>query len=672
MSTDPLHFNFNEPNLSNYSTQLTDLLNEQRQKIDVISQATDNNWATFIHPLEELDNELERFFTPLSHLNSVCNSEQTRSAYNDCIPLITEFSTECGQNQALFKITQQLDQTLETKDQAQTKILERSLRGFKLSGVDLTEEKKKTFQTLSAKLSQLTTKFEENVLDATESWTKNIDSNDELIGLPDYAISAAKEAAKQKDLPGYLLTLHAPCYIAVMQYADNRELRQQMHRAYCTRASEQAQHSQELDNKPVIEEILNTRLALATLLGFKDYAEKSLATKMVDTPEEVLTFLWELVEKSRPQAQQEYQDLTQFAKDELGLDTLEAWDVGYAAEKLKQKYYAISDQELRPYFPAPKVIDGLFTIVAKLFSVEITEVSLQHAWHPDVTCYQISYQGEVISHFYFDLYARSGKRGGAWMTDAQNRYRHTNSVLQKPIAFVTCNFPAPIGDQPALLSHDDVICLFHEFGHSLQHMLTEIDHLGASGITGVPWDAVEVCSQFLENWAWQKECMPLISSHFETNEPLPDHLLERMQEARHFQSAMQMIRQLEFSLFDFILHQVFDPTKSNQAQEVLDHIRSKVSVTPTPEYNRFQNSFSHIFAGGYAAGYYSYKWAEVMAADAFSLFLEKGLFDQHTSGSFKRTFLASGGAVEPLDLFIEFRGRKPEIDALLQDCGIRS
>jgi oligopeptidase A len=668
MSKDPIDFDFRKPDFSNFVTTLTTLIEQQRAEIAKLTQATSYSWDSLIEPLEDMDNKMDALFTPLSHLNSVCNSEKTRDVYNACIPLLTEFSTECGQNLDLCRATESMD--TDQLNTAQKKSIEHSLRAFKLSGVTLSDHKKKEFQALCTELSLLTTKFEENILDSTQAWSKHITDVSELSGLPDYALETAQQVAQQSHIEGYVLTLHAPCYIAVMQYADNRDLRQEMHLAYCTRASDQGPHDAKFDNAKVMAGILEKRLQIAQLLGYSDYAEYSLATKMVKEPQKVLDFLWGLVEKSRAQAKNEYQELQEFAQSECQLTNLEAWDLSYISEKLKQQHYAISDQELRPYFPVDKVRGGLFKIVERLFNVKISEQPLTNPWHPDVKCFKIENDSNVISYCYMDLYARDGKRNGAWMTDAQNRYK-TDTIDQLPIAFVTCNFNPASATKPALLSHDDVICLFHEFGHALQHMLTEVPYLSVSGISGVPWDAVEVCSQFLENWAWQKECMPLISGHYETQEPLPDEMLERMQKARHFQSAMQMLRQLEFSLFDFILHQDFDLAVHDQVQQVLDDIRQQVSVVPVPEYNRFQNGFSHIFAGGYAAGYYSYKWAEVMAADAFSLFLEKGLFDQDTSEAFRQTFLASGGAIEPIDLFIEFRGREPKIDALLEDCGIR-
>jgi oligopeptidase A len=671
MTPDPIKFDFKTADFADYTEHLTQIISHQRQQINDLTKQSDLTWDNFMQPLEAMDNELDNFFTPLSHLNSVCNSEITRETYNKCIPILSEFATECGQNIVLFTATETLSNHNQNLNNAQRKILEHSLRDFRLSGVDLPPEQKKQYQELAVELSLLTTKFEENVLDSTDAWSKHVEDVDLLSGLPDHALAAAKQAAEKKKLTGYLLTLQAPCYIAVIQYADNRELRQEMHRAFSTRASDQGPHDHQYDNTTIIQDILEKRLQIAQLLNFNNYSEKSIATKMVKDCDQVLDFLWELVEKSKSQAKKEYLTLKEFAKNKININALEAWDVAYASEKLKQEHFSISDQELRPYFPAPKVIEGLFAIVSKLFDIQLKPIQLEQTWHPDTTCYSVSKNDEIISYIYFDLYARQGKRNGAWMTDAQNKFHLDSHNTQIPIAFVTCNFNPPTGDSPALLSHSDVITLFHEFGHALQHMLTEISYLGVSGINGVPWDAVEICSQFLENWAWQNQCMPLISSHFETQEPLPQVLLERMQAARHFQSALQMLRQLEFSIFDFTLHQQFDPNIDNHAQILLDEVREKVSVAPVPDYNKFQNAFSHIFAGGYAAGYYSYKWAEVMAADAFAEFLEKDIFDPATSKRFQETFLASGGAVEPLDLFIQFRGREPKIDALLVDCGIK-
>ncbi len=653
-----------EPSLSKH-------IEEYLQHVDQLLEQEHYDWQNLMAPLAELDVKFHRFWSPISHLNSVNNTDALRDAYNQCIPQLSSFSTKMGQNEQLFHAIASIEKNAGNLDHSQKTILKHNIRDFKLSGVHLNNEQKTEYKALSQELASLTTQFQENIMDATDAFSIHITDSDRLSGIPDYALAVANSTAQAKSLQGAVFTLQLPSYIAVMQYADDRELRQQMHYAFATRASDVGPHAGQFDNSQILFDILCKRKQLSELLGFSDYAEYSLATKMINQPQQVLDFLNELATKAYPRAQQEKQELIEFAQQELGIDTLEPWDLSYVAEKMKQRHYNISDQELRPYFPAPQVISGLFTIVQRLFNVNITAVEQFDRWHDDVTCYLMSDQdGTPISYFYFDLYAREKKRGGAWMDDAQTRYLNQDQQRQLPIAFVVCNFNPPVANQAALLSHDDVVTLFHEVGHSLQHMLTEIDYSEASGLNGIPWDAVEVCSQFLENWAWQKECMPLISAHHDTGEPLPDTLFERMQKARCFQSAMQMMRQIQFSLFDFIIHQQFNPTQDDAVQHTLDQVRKQTEVFPSPDYSRFQHSFSHIFAGGYAAGYYSYKWAEVMAADAFGLFLENGIFDQHTSQAFRKTFLASGGTQEPLDLFVEFRGREPSVDALLQQYGI--
>lgn len=670
MSTQLPLLSFKSITIKDTPNQLNALLEKNNAAIEKILNQTDYSWDNVMQPLQSIDAALSLFWSPISHLNSVCNSKELREAYHQCIPQLTEYGVTLSQNPQLYQAIQSIAQQPQNLNPTQKKVIENNLRDFKLTGVSLDKEKQTLFKDLSQKLSTLTTQFEENVLDATQAWHYHTLDAHELAGIPDYALHTAKQGAKSKGLEGYVLTLDAPCYIAVSQYADNRQLREKIYQAYCTRASDQGPNANEFDNSAIMHEIMCLREDLAQLLDFNNYAQYSLATKMIHEPEKVLDFLWQLVDSSKSAAQKELQCLKQFAKDQLHLDNLQSWDVAYCSEKLKQQQYTISDQELRPYFTEEKVIGGLFHIVHRLFDIKIQPVEEFDSWHPDVKCYAVYHNESLISLFYFDLYARNNKRGGAWMDDAQNRYREANGSLQLPIAFVTCNFNPPAENQPALLSHDDVITLFHEFGHSLQHMLTEIDYLDVAGINGVPWDAVELCSQFLENWAWQKECVKEISSHHQTHQPIGDELFSRMQKAKNFQSAMQLQRQLELSLFDFSLHLNFDRNNPNCIQDTLNDIRGKVVTFNPPHYNRFQNGFSHIFAGGYAAGYYSYKWAEVMAADAFSLFEEQGIFDPESSQKFKSTFLASGGAREPLELFIEFRGREPGVDALLKQSGI--
>jgi len=664
--------NFSSIKPESIVAELKQLLQRQRDGLKaILEHKGKHTWDTLMHPLEEQHDELAKMWSPISHLHSVRDNPELRNAYNEAQPLLTDFYTEIGQNQALFAAMQQVHDDAESLglDKAQRKVLENDLRDFRLSGVALSDQDKATYAELSKKLSRLCTKFEENVLDATMGWKKHIENEALLKGLPEHAKQSAEAAAKRQQLLGWLLTLEFPSYLAVMTHATNRELRQELYTAFVTRASDQG--PSQWDNSKIMHDILETRLALAKLLGFSNYAERSLATKMVKDPQQVLGFLQHLAEKSHIKAKAEYAELAAFAKEELGINDMQAWDITYVSEKFRQKRFAISQEELRPYFYEPKVLDGLFKIVEKLFHVRITPVKEFDRYHDDLKCYAMhDADGALRSYFYFDLYAREGKRGGAWMDDCRVRRIRADGSVQVPVAYVNCNFNRPVGNDPALFSHEEVVTLFHEFGHALQHMLTTVDYASVSGINGVPWDAVEVASQFLENWAWQKESLSYIAEHYETKEPLPDDLFQRMHKARNFQSAMAMVRQIEFSLFDFRLHLEFTPNQPGQIQLILDEVRQQISVIPTPHFNRFQHGFSHIFGGGYAAGYYSYKWAEVMAADAFDLFLETDIFDSNSSDLFCRTFLQSGGVEDPLDLFVAFRGREPSVDALLKQSGI--
>ena len=548
------------------------------------------------------------------------------------------------------------------------RFIDNALRDFHLAGVDLPEEKKQRFVELSIKLSELTSGFSDRLLDATMAWTKLVSDEAELVGLPESALAGARQLAESKGhSEGWLLNLDFPCYFPVMTYCENRALREEMYTAYVTRASEQGPNAGEFDNSETMKEIMAARVELSGLLGFESYADYSLATKMAATPNEVLGFLEDLAARSKPQAERELAELKAFAKEEFGVEELSAWDTGFYAEKLRQKRYAISQEELRPWFPANKAISGMFEVVSRLYGVSFNPLDGIDTWHKDVQFFDIEREGETIGRFYLDLYAREHKRGGAWMADCHNR-RKVQEKVHTPVAFLTCNFTPPVGDKPALLTHDEVVTLFHEFGHGLHHMLTQVDYSSVSGINGVPWDAVELPSQFMENWCWEKEALALISGHHETGEPLPDEMLEKMLAAKNFQSAMMMVRQLEFALFDFRLHNGWND--GMDIQNVLDKVRSQVAVIIPPAFNRFQNSFSHIFAGGYAAGYYSYLWAEVLSADAFSRFEEDGIFNSETGELFLHEILERGGSREPADMFMAFRGRKPEIDALLRHKGI--
>ena len=661
---------FSQIDPSNIVNELTQRLDHNRAQLNHLLAQAVLNFETLVHPLDDLSDHLHQFWALVNHLNSVMNSDPLREAYNACLPLLSAYYTEISHNQALYQAFEHIRATeYEQLNPTQQKIIDNELRDFKLSGVALNEADKKRFAELSLTLTQLSTQFEENLLDATNAFHLHITDKTRLRGLPESALIQAAERAKQRQLDGYLITLEAPSYLAVMTYAEDRTLRETVYRAYVTRASEFG--DAKWDNTQVMQQIMQKRLELAQLLGFENYAQKSLSTKMADSPEQVLQFLNELVDAAGSKAKTEMTQLKEFAKTQLGIDELAAHDVAFASEKLREREYDFSEESLRPYFAAPNVMQGLFLIIKKLFGVTLKAVPDADVWHPDVQCYALyDADNQLRSYCYVDLYARQHKRGGAWMDDCQIRRKRRDGSIQLPIAFVTCNFNGPTEHAPALFTHDEVITLFHEFGHALQHMLTTIDYAPVSGIQGVPWDAVEIASQFLENWAWQKEALDLFAVHYETGKTLPDDLFNKMQRAQHFQAAMHLVRQLEFSLFDFMLHLEFNPTQEAQIEQILSRVRNAVSVVPIPSFNRFAHGFSHIFAGGYAAGYYSYKWAEVMAADAFSLFLENGIFDLETSMRFLHTLLESGGSRDPMDLFIEYRGRAPSVHALLVQTGI--
>lgn len=655
---------------------ISQLIDANRKHLqDLLSSLEQPTWDSLVAPLETQGDLLDQAWAPVSHLNAVCNNEALRTAYNNSLALLTEYGTEVSQNVELYSAYQKLADSEEYArlTQAQKQAVDNALRDFRLGGVALDGEQKKRFGAIQKRLSELSTQFSNNVLDATQAWYKHFTDAEPLAGLPESALAQAAQAAAQKQLSGYVVTLDFPSYLAVMMYADNRALREEIYTAFVTRASAEGKKADgssaaEWDNSAIITETLALRHELAQLLGFNNYAERSLATKMAESPRQVLDFLNELAQKSRPLAERDIQELRDFAATQ-GCSDLQPWDMTYYSEKLRVEKYAISQEELRPYFPAERVISGMFEVVKRLYSIDIVQVAAFDSWHPDVRFYHVYKNGEQIASFYLDLFAREHKRGGAWMADCRVR-RRTESGTQLPVAFLTCNFTPPVGDKPSLLTHGEVTTLFHEFGHGLHHMLTQIDVAAVSGINGVAWDAVELPSQFLENWCWEPEAIPLISAHYQTAEPLPQPLLDKMLAAKNFQSGMQMVRQLEFALFDFRLHAEYDPAKPQDPQTVLDQVRREVAVVPAPAFNRFQNSFSHIFAGGYAAGYYSYKWAEVLSADAFSRFEEEGIFNAQTGESFLREILQQGGSKAPMELFINFRGREPSIAALLRHSGL--
>ncbi|MGM0480338.1 MAG: oligopeptidase A [Pseudomonadota bacterium] len=645
---------------------------EAKQTIDEVLQRGDFSWTGLIEPLTDADEKIEQVWAPVSHLNSVVSTAQLREAHDACLPLLSEYSTFVGQHKGLFDAYQALQDSdaFAQLSEAQQKLLTDTLRDFRLSGVDLAEDEKQRYAGISAKLSELSSQFSNNLLDATQAWSCHITDDSRLSGLPESIKEAAAEAAAAEEKSGWLFTLDIPSYLPVMLYADDRELRREMYQAFTTRASEQGPNAGEYDNSPIMDQTLALRHELAQLLGFGSYADMSLATKMAESPAQVLEFLHDLAEKSLPQAKQEYAEIAAFA-EQAGVEQLQAWDVPYYSEQLKQQRYAVSDELLRPYFPEQQVLNGLFEVVKRLFGMTVSEQKDVNKWHQQVRFFRIhDAEGHLRGSFYLDLYARAGKRGGAWMADCVGRRVKPSGETQHPVAFLTCNFSKPVGDKPALFTHDEVLTLFHEFGHGLHHMLTQIDTAGISGINGVEWDAVELPSQFLENWCWEPEALAYISGHYETGQPLPEELLQKMLAAKNFQSAMQMARQLEFSLFDMRLHNEYDEQQGAQISKVLQQVREQVSVRMPPEYNRFQHSFGHIFAGGYAAGYYSYKWAEVLSADAFSRFENEGIFSAATGRDFLTAILERGGSRSAADLFVEFRGREPQVEPLLRHSGI--
>ncbi|MFM5034564.1 MULTISPECIES: oligopeptidase A [Aeromonas] len=653
---------------------VTQAIADCKQKIeDVLTQRDPHTWDSLIAPLEEVNDRLSRVWSPVSHLNAVLNSEALRAAHDACLPLLSEFQTYVGQHEGLYQAYLTLSESddFPLLSGAQRKEILNTLRDFRLSGIGLPTEAQQRYGEIQARLSELASRFSNNVLDATQGWSKLVTDGAELAGLPQSAQAAARQLAEQKGQQGWLFTLDIPSYLPVMMYADNRALRAELYEAFTTRASDQGPNAGKWDNSAIMSELLTLRRELAQLLGFANYAELSLATKMADKPEQVVNFLTDLAAKSLPQGKAELEEIRAFAAEQHGQNELAAWDLAYYAEKLKQHKFSISDEQLRPYFPANKVVKGLFEVVRRVFGIKVRERLGIDTWHPDVRFYDIfDAEDELRGSFYLDLYAREHKQGGAWMDVCLGRRYRQDGSLQKPVAYLTCNFNGPVDGKPALFTHNEVVTLFHEFGHGIHHMLTRIDVAGVAGINGVAWDAVELPSQFLENWCWESEALAFISGHHETGEPLPADLLEKMLTARNFQAAMQMLRQLEFALFDFRLHREFDPANPEQIPALLSEVRSQVAVMTPPAFNRFQHSFSHIFAGGYAAGYYSYKWAEVLSADAFSRFEEEGIFNPATGQSFLKNILEKGGSKEPMELFRAFRGREPKVDALLRHSGI--
>lgn len=674
MSSNPLlNFSgfpkFNEVKPEHISPAIDLLIAEGRQLVEQLATSSElPTWDNFVLKLEDHSEKLGRAWSQVGHMNAVVNSPELREAYNDNLQKLTDFGSDLSQDERLYEKFKAIQSSQEFKQLTKTQqtIINHEVRDFKLGGAELPDNQKARFKTISESLSKLSSKFEENIMDNTNDFKHFITNIDDLAGLPSDAIEAAAAAAKAEDKEGYLFSLHFPSYLPVMQYADNSSLRETLYRAYATRASELSKP--EWDNTSLIKDILKLKQEEAIMLGFNNFAELSLATKMADTPAQVTEFLETLAKKAKPYAKRDMQELTEYAKT-LGINQIEAWDVAYISEKLRQEKYAFSDQEVKQYFPEDKVLAGLFKVTETIFGVQVRKKEAP-VWHEDAAFYEISDQtNQPIAYFYIDLYARQNKRGGAWMDECISRRKKAQGI-DLPVAFLTCNFSAPVGKKPALFTHDEVTTMFHEFGHGLHHMLTQVDEYGVSGIKGVEWDAVELPSQFMENFCWEWEVLRNMTAHVETGAQLPRELFDKMIAAKNFQAGMQTIRQIEFSMFDMRLHGDFDPNGNQTALDIIEEVRDQVAVLRPPKWNRFPNSFSHIFAGGYAAGYYSYKWAEVLSADAYSLFEELGVLSQEAGSRFKNEVLAQGGSRPAMESFVAFRGREPNLDALLRHNGM--
>jgi oligopeptidase A len=645
---------------------LRELLDANRAEIAALLDAGAEGWETLVVPLERMHHRLARAWAPVSHLNAVVNGGELRAAYNACLPLLTAYHTELGQNERLCAAYQAVwDREGASLSTEQRKVVEHALRDFRLAGVALPPERKQRFREVMERLATAQSKFDENVLDSTHAWSRPIEDAAELAGLPAHVVARAREAAQATGREGWLLALDVPTYQAVMTHAASEPLRRAFYEAWVTRASDRGPHAGQWDNGPLMAEILALRHEAANLVGYANFAEYSLATKMARDPAEVLGFLERLARLSRPAAEREFAELKRFAGRPLA-----AWDVAFYSERLRSERLQLAEEALRPYFPLPRVLAGLFALVHRLYGVRIVANPQVEVYHPDVRYFDVlDGDGSPRGGLYLDAYARPKKRGGAWMDECVGRIR-LGGASALPVAFLVCNFSPPAGERPSLLTHQEMLTLFHEFGHGLHHLLTRVDTPSVAGINGVPWDAVELPSQFMENFAWRDEVLPLVSAHVDTGEPLPHELLARLQESRSFQAGMQTVRQLEFALFDFRLHAEYLPGRPARIAETLAEVRAAVAVVRPPEFNRFPYSFQHVFSGGYAAGYYSYKWAEVLSADAFGAFEEHGVFDPTTARRFEAAILERGGSRDAMEAFVEFRGRRPEIEPLLRQMGL--
>ena len=661
---------FDQVQAAHVTPAMDHLLAHGRQVLEALATSTEApTWDNFARPLEDMQEQISRAWSQVGHMNAVVNSPELREAYNATLPKLTNFYADLSQDERLYARFRALRDSAayQSLNKAQQKIVDNELRDFRLGGAELPADKKARFKAIQEEMATLSAKFEENLLDTTNDFALYVENEAELSGIPADVLQTAEEAAKADQKAGWKFTLHLPSYMPVLQYGDHRALREALYRAYATRASEFGKP--EWDNTSLIDQILKLRQEEAQLLGYKNFAEVSLVAKMADTPEQVIEFLYNLAKRAKPFAEQDMRELTEYAAQKLGIHDLEAWDVAYASEKLREEKYAFSDQEVKQYFPEAKVLEGLFKVVETIFGVHVRK-SQAPVWHQDAAFYEISdKQGQVVGQFYLDLYARNNKRGGAWMDEAITR-RKIASGVETPVAFLTCNFSGPVGGKPALFTHDEVITMFHEFGHGLHHMLTRIEDYGVSGIKGVEWDAVELPSQFMENFCWEWDVLRHMTQHVDTGAQLPRELFDKMVAAKNFQSGMQTVRQVEFALFDMRLHSDFDPHGTWTSLDLIEQVRDEVAVVRPPKWNRFPNNFGHIFAGGYAAGYYSYKWAEVLSADAYSLFEENGVLSEETGRKFWNEILAQGGSRPALESFIAFRGREPSIDALLRHNGM--
>ena len=641
------------------------MLAEQRRAL-ATAEAVAQPSVEWLKGIERINDAVHCVWGPVSHLNSVVSTPSLRDAFNQCLPLVTEFGTEVSQNENLYRRYAALQNTLAaTSLPVESELITQALRDFRLGGVTLPPHERQRFREVMQALAAQQASFEQNLMDATDAFSHHERDRGALAGLPDVVLDRAEATAKERDLPGWLLMLDATTYQAVLTHAEDRKLRAKYYEAWVTRASDQGPHAGRWDNGPLIEQILNLRHEAALLLGFKNYAELSLATKMADSPTRVIEFLRDLARRSKPVAVQELESLTAYAGRKL-----EAWDIAFYSERLKQQQYQLSEEELRPYFPLPRVLEGLFGLAAQLFDLTIVRADAPSVWHPTVHYYELRRpDGSLVGSFFADLFARPNKRGGAWMDGCLPRAK-LNGRRRAPIAYLVCNLNPPLGEAPSLLTHSDVVTLFHEFGHALHHLLTEVDYPSLAGINGVAWDAVELPSQFMENFTWLPEVLATLAKHHRTGESLPRKKVETMNRSRTFLAGMAMLRQIEYALFDFRLHHEYEPPLGSRVHELIDEVRAEVAVVQVPAYNRFPSTFAHVFGGGYAAGYYSYKWAEVLAADAFAAFEESGVFDRATAERFRRAILATGGSRDALAAFIDFRGRPPLLEPLLKQSGI--